>query len=71
MTCGIDDILKESKVTLETTIKELMSELEADFDLDVDPNEVVNTPEYKELRGAMEIFTVWLVHGREKAKEKG
>lgn len=64
MTCGIDEICKQAKETLDRTQTVMIEDLLADFNQEADLDELAKSPELRELRGALELFTVWLVHGR-------
>ena len=64
MICGIDNILDDSKQTVDETINRLIQELAADLNLEISPEVVSGSAETRKLRGAIESFAVWLAHGR-------
>ena len=64
MTCGIDEICKDAKRTLDRFQQELVEELLADFDQEADVDAILQSKEVRDLRGQLELFTVWLVHNR-------
>ncbi len=64
MSCGIDEILRNSKQTLDETMSRLIQELATDFDLELDPETILETPQGQTLKGALETFTVWMIHER-------
>ncbi|MBF0368131.1 MAG: hypothetical protein HQL52_01635 [Magnetococcales bacterium] len=70
MVCGIDRILTDAKKTIQDAETRLIQELAADFDLEVETEEILQSREARELKGAMETFAVWLAHGRELTKEE-
>jgi hypothetical protein len=68
MTCGIDEILGTAGQTLTDTTRQLVRDLGADFNLTVDEEAVLHTPEAGALRDALDQFTVWFVrHNRGRA----
>ncbi len=64
MSCGIDEILRNSQQTLEETMERFVQDLATDFDLDLDPATIRDSPQAKTLQGALETFTVWMIHER-------
>ncbi|MBF0604338.1 MAG: hypothetical protein HQL07_11695 [Nitrospirae bacterium] len=66
MTCGIDDILEKSNKSINDAIQKLIQELDTDFDLNLDSDTIMNSPQVQQLRGELGTFSVWLVHGRKR-----
>lgn len=66
MTCGIDDILEKSNKSINDAINKLIQELDADFDLNLDSDTIMDSPQVRQLRGELGTFSVWLVHGLKK-----
>ncbi|MBF0459825.1 MAG: hypothetical protein HQL87_00365 [Magnetococcales bacterium] len=61
MPCAIDEILNESCQTVQGTLEHLVQELATDFNLDLDMQRLLASPEANTLRGAMQTFAVWMV----------
>ncbi|MEO5372373.1 MAG: hypothetical protein H7833_20070 [Magnetococcus sp. DMHC-1] len=70
MTCGIDEILHKTQTTLDDSLHDLIQNLAADYNLEMDPKTVANMPQARELHGAMQTFAVWLIHGRNQSGMK-
>ncbi|MBF0153722.1 MAG: hypothetical protein HQL64_08290 [Magnetococcales bacterium] len=68
MTCGIDEILQKTQATLDDALRDLIQNLAADYDLDMDPSAIATTPQARELHGAMQTFAVWLIHARKRTR---
>ena len=66
MTCAVDEILNESSKTVQGSLEQLVQELATDFNLEIDTQLLLASPEAAVLRGAMQTFAVWVVRqGRE------
>ncbi|MBF0625638.1 MAG: hypothetical protein HQL82_12615 [Magnetococcales bacterium] len=64
MTCGIDEILNNTRSTLDSAVNDLIQGLTADYDLDVSLEDIANAPQTRELLGALQSYAVWLIHER-------
>ncbi len=61
MTCAVDEILNESSKTVQGTLEHLVQELAVDFNLDLNAQRLLASPEATTLRGALQTFAVWVV----------
>lgn len=61
MTCAVDDILNESSRTIQITMEQMVQELATDFNLDLNTQKLLSSPEAATLRGALQTFAVWVV----------
>lgn len=61
MTCEIDSILETSSKTVQDSMEQIVQELAIDFDLELDVETLLKSPESTTLKGAMQTFVVWAV----------
>ncbi len=62
MTCRVDEILNDSKEMVQETILRFSDDLTTDFNKESTPNAtLLQSEQYKTLRGALETFAVWFV----------
>ncbi|MBF0109401.1 MAG: hypothetical protein HQL76_09510 [Magnetococcales bacterium] len=66
MTCGIDEILGKADKSINESLQKLIQDLDTDFDLDLSAETILQSPQARRLRGELDTFAVWLVHGRNK-----
>ena len=61
MTCAVDDILDESTQSIQGSMEQLVQDLATDFNLELDTQQLLASQEAATLRGALQIFAVWVV----------
>ena len=61
MPCAVDDILKDSTEAIRGNMEQLVTDLITDFNLQLDSQQALASPEAETLRGAMQTFAVWAV----------
>lgn len=67
MTCTIDEILDESSKSVQGSLELLVQELATDFNLEIEMQPLLASPEATALRGAMQTFAVWMVRNSRKS----